>query len=67
MSLAFIGAFPGSPNKLIWVNIVRISLKAAIAFPTLRTLFFYLIRGDDIDIIGVPHNAMDISDYFDSE
>ena len=28
-------------------------------------LIFYLISGDMIDIIGVPHQAMDVANYFD--
>ena len=28
-------------------------------------LIFYLIRDDGIDIIGIPHKAMDIPNFFD--
>ena len=34
-------------------------------FPQGSHLVFYLIRGNKIDIIGIPHKAMDIVDYFD--
>ena len=34
-------------------------------FPQGSHLVFYLIRGNKIDIIAIPHKAMDIVDYFD--
>lgn len=34
-------------------------------FPQGRHLIFYLIRDGGIDIIGIPHKAMDVSNYFD--
>ena len=34
-------------------------------FPQGSHLVFYLIRDGGIDIIGVPHKAMDIINYFD--
>ncbi len=36
-------------------------------FPQGTHLVFYLIQDDGIDIIGVPHKAMDIESYFDSD
>lgn len=36
-------------------------------FPQGRHLVFYLIHDGGIDIIGVPHKAMDIVNYFDSD
>ena len=35
------------------------------SFPCLEHLIFYLIQEDSIDIIGVPHQQMDILHYFD--
>lgn len=32
-----------------------------------RHLIFYLIRKGGIDVIGIPHKAMDILNYFDTE
>ena len=34
-------------------------------FPQGSHLVFYLIHGNEIDIIGIPHKEMDIVDYFD--
>ena len=34
-------------------------------FPQGSHLVFYLIRDNEIDIIGIPHKGMDIVDYFD--
>lgn len=34
------------------------------SFPQGRHVVFYLIRSDAIDIIGVPHQEMDIISYF---
>lgn len=34
-------------------------------FPQGEHLVFYLLNGDAIDIIGVPHKEMDILNYFD--
>jgi toxin ParE1/3/4 len=36
-------------------------------FPQGSHLVFYLIRDNEIDIIGVPHNEMDVLNYFDTE
>ncbi len=36
-------------------------------FPQGSHLVFYLLRGNMIDIIGIPHKAMDIVDYFGSD
>lgn len=36
-------------------------------FPQGSHLVFYLIRGEAIDIIGVPHKEMDVLNYFDTE
>ncbi|MDT0499187.1 type II toxin-antitoxin system RelE/ParE family toxin [Algiphilus sp. W345] len=36
-------------------------------FPQGRHLIFYLIREGGIDIIGVPHQQMDVLHYFGSE
>ena len=35
-------------------------------FPQGSHLVFYLIRGQEIDIIGVPHKEMDVLNYFDT-
>lgn len=34
------------------------------SFPQASHIIFYLIRDDGIDIIGIPHQAMDILTYF---
>lgn len=36
-------------------------------FPQGSHLVFYLIRGEDFDIIGVPHKDMDVLNFFDEE
>jgi len=36
-------------------------------FPQGAHLIFYLLNSDGIDIIGIPHQAMDIAYYFDNE
>ncbi len=35
------------------------------SFPEGRHVIFYLIRGDFIDIIGIPHSARDLPTYFE--
>jgi toxin ParE1/3/4 len=35
------------------------------SYPHGGHIVFYIVREDDIDIIGVPHAAMDLEDYFD--
>lgn len=34
-------------------------------FPQGAHLIFYLIRADGIDVIGIPHQHMDVSRYFE--
>lgn len=34
-------------------------------FPQGQHLIFYLIRDGEIDIIGLPHKAMDVEHYFE--
>lgn len=36
-------------------------------FPQGRHLIFYLAREKEIDIIGIPHKAMDVEQYFEEE
>lgn len=36
-------------------------------FPQGKHLIFYLIRDGGIDIIGIPHKAMDVLRYFDDD
>ena len=36
-------------------------------FPESQHLIFYLIHKHRIDVIGVPHKAMDILNYFDTQ
>ena len=40
--------------------------KGYFCFPQGSHLVFYLIRDNEIDIIGIPHKEMDILDYFDN-
>lgn len=35
-------------------------------FPEAHHLIFYLIAGDEIHIIGIPHQSMDLPGFFES-
>jgi toxin ParE1/3/4 len=36
-----------------------------ISYPQGSHVIFYLVREDGIDVIGVPHQCMDMVGYFD--